>query len=101
MLGLFLLKDENGVSIVGAFQKILDKSERKPSKISVGKGSEFYHHSFKKWLKDYYIEMDLIHNERKSVIVERFIRTLKTKIYKYMKSVSNNISIDKLDDIVR
>ena len=41
-----------------------------------------------------------IHNEGKSVVAERFIRTLKTKIYKYKASVSNNLYIDKLDDIV-
>ena len=41
-----------------------------------------------------------IHNEGKSVFAERFIRTLKTKIYKYMISVSKNVYIDKLDDIV-
>ena len=40
------------------------------------------------------------HNEGKSVIAERFIRTLKTKIYKYMTSVKKNVYIDKLDDIV-
>ena len=41
-----------------------------------------------------------IHNEGKSVVTERFIKTLKTKTYKYMTSVSKNIYIDKLDDIV-
>ena len=41
-----------------------------------------------------------IHNEGKSVVVERFIRTLKTKIYKYMTLISKNMCIDKLDDIV-
>ena len=41
-----------------------------------------------------------IHNEGKSVRAERFIRTLKTKIYKYMTSVSKNVHIVKLDDIV-
>ena len=40
------------------------------------------------------------HNEGKSVIAERFIRTLKNKIYKYMTSVSKNVYIDKLDDLV-
>ena len=44
--------------------------------------------------------MYLIHKEGKSVVAERFIRTLKTKIYKYMISVSKNVYIDKLDDIV-
>ena len=41
-----------------------------------------------------------IHKEGKSVAVERFIRTLNTKIYKYMTSISDNVYIDKLDDIV-
>ena len=41
-----------------------------------------------------------IHNEGKSVLAERFIRTLRNKIYKYMASVSKNVYIDKLDDIV-
>ena len=74
------LKDKKGVSIVDAFQKILKESDRKPNKIWVDKGSEFYNNSFKKWLKDNDIEMYSIHNEGKSVVAERFIRTLKTKI---------------------
>ena len=78
----------------------MDKSGHKPSKIWVDKGSEFYNSSFKKWLKDNDIEMYSIHNEGKSVVAERFIRTLKTKIYKYMTSISKNVYIDKLDDIV-
>ena len=41
-----------------------------------------------------------IHNNGKSVAAERFIRTLKTKIYKYMTSMSKNVYINKLDDIV-
>ena len=41
-----------------------------------------------------------IHNEGKSVVAERFIRTLKNQIYKYMTTVSKNLYIDKLDDIV-
>ena len=44
--------------------------------------------------------MHSVHNEGKSVIAERFIRTLKNKICKYMNSVSKNVYIDKLDDIV-
>ena len=40
------------------------------------------------------------HNEGKSVVAERFIRTLKSKIYKYMASISKNVHVDKLDDIV-
>ena len=47
----------------------------------VNKGSEFYNSSFKKWLKDNDIEMCSIHNKGKSVVAERFIRTLKTKYF--------------------
>ena len=73
---------------------------REPNKIWEDKGSEFYNSSFKKWLKDNDIEMYSTHNEGKSVVAERFIRTLKNKIYKHMTAVSKNVYIDKLDDIV-
>ena len=99
-MGFVPLKDKIGVSIVNAFQKVLDNSGRKPNKTWVDKGSEFYNNSFQKWLKDNDIEMYSIHNKGKSVVAERFIRTLKTKIYKYMNLVSKNVYIDKLDDIV-
>ena len=45
-------------------------------------------------------EMYSTYKEEKTVIAERFIRTLKNKIYKYMTSISKNVDIDKLDDIV-
>ena len=66
----------------------------------VDKGSEFYNSSFKKWLQYNGIVMYSTHNEGKSVVAERSIRTLKNKIYKYMTSISKNVYIDKLDDIV-
>ena len=95
------LKDKKGISIVKAFQIILKQSNsRKPNKIWVDKGSEFYNAYFKKWLQDNDIVMYSTHNEGKSVVAERFIRTLKSKIYKYMSSISKNVYIDKLDDIV-
>ena len=52
------------------------------------------------WLEKNDMEMHSMHNEGKSVVTERFIRTLKNKIYKYMTSVSKNVYIDKLDDKV-
>ena len=51
------LKDRKGVSIVNAFQKILKESSRKPNKIWIDKGIEFYNNYFKKWLKNNDIEM--------------------------------------------
>ena len=64
------LKDKKGVSIVDASQKILKKSNRKPNKIWVDKGSKFYKNSFKKWLQDNDIIMYSTNNEGKSAIAE-------------------------------
>ena len=94
------MKDKKGVTIANVFQSILDSSKRKPNKIWVDQGSEFYNSSFKKWLNANGIKMYSTHNEGKSVVVERFIRTLKSKIYKHMIAISKNVCIDKLDDIV-
>ena len=66
----------------------------------VDKGSEFYNRSIKSWLEDYDIEIHSTHYEGKSVVAERFIRTLKNKIYKYLTSILKKLHIDKLDDIV-
>ena len=94
------LKDKKGASIVTAFQSILKESNRKPNRIWIEKGSEFYNASFKKWLQDNYIVMCSTNNGGKSVVAERFIRTLKGKIYKHMTSISKNVYIDNLNDIV-
>ena len=66
------LKDKK--SIVNAFQSILKKSNRKPNKIWVLKGSEFYNRSMKSWLEKNDIEIYSTHNEGKSIVAERFIR---------------------------
>ena len=57
------LKDKKGTTITNAFQNILDESNRKPNKIWVDRGSEFYNRSMKSWLE----KMHSTHNERKSV----------------------------------
>ena len=54
----------------------------------------------KSWLEKINIVMDSTHNEGKAVVAERFIRTIKNKVYKPMTSISKNVCIDKLDDIV-
>ena len=82
------LKDKKGISIVNAFQKILNDSKRKPNKTWVDKGSKFYNNSFKKWLQDNNIVMYSTNYEGKSVITERFNRRLNSKIYKYMNLIS-------------
>ena len=74
------MKDKKGITITNTFQKILKESNRKWNKLWVDKGSEFYNSSFKNWFKDNDTEMYSIHKEGKSVVSERFIRTLDTKI---------------------
>ena len=94
------LKNKKGIIITNAFEKILNESKRKANKMWADKGSEFYNKSMKSWLQDNNIEIYLIHDKGKSVVAERFIRNVKTKIYKYMTSVSKTVYIDKLDEIV-
>ena len=89
-------KDKKGISIVTAFNKIIKQSNRKPNKIWVDQGSEFYNRVFKKWLSDNDIIMYSTFNEGKSVVAERFIRTLKNKLY----TTGKNVYYDVLDDVV-
>ena len=93
------LKDKSGISIVNTFQKIIWK-KRKPNKIWVDQGGEFYNNLFKRFLKIKNIEMYPTYNEEKSVVAERFLRTLKNKIFKHMIAISKNVYFEVLDDIV-
>ena len=76
------LKDKKGITITNAFEKILDESNRKPNKIWVNKGKEFYNRTMKWWPEKKAIEMFSTDNEGKSVVAERFNRNLKSKTYK-------------------
>ena len=104
------LKGKKGITIVNAFNKMIKQSNRrakgtiaqhvKPNKIWVDQGSEFYNNVFKKWLSDNDIIMYSTYNEGKSVVAERFIRTLKNKLYKHMTAIGKNVYYDVLDDVV-
>ena len=94
------LKDKKGISIVNAFDKIIKQSKRKPNKISADQESKFYNNNFKKWLSDNNIIMYSTYNEGKSVVAERFIRTLKNKLYKHMTPSGKKVYYDVLDDVV-
>ena len=94
------LKDKKGISIVNAFNKIIKQSNRKPNKIWVDQGGEFYNNVFEKWLSDNNITMYSTYNEGKSVVAERFIRTLKNKLYKHMTATGKKAYYDVLDDAV-
>ena len=94
------LKDKKVINIFTAFDKIIKQCNRKPNKIWVDQGGEFYGNIFKKWLSDNDIIMYSTYNEGKSVVAERFIRTLKSKLYKHMTAIGKNVYYDVLDDVV-
>ena len=95
----FSVNRQKGENIVNAFQKLISEG-RKLNKIRVNQGSEFYNNSFKDFLKISNIEMYSAYNEGKSVVTERFIRTLKNKNFKHMAAISKNVYFDVLDDII-
>ena len=94
------LKDQEGISIVNAFNKIIKLSNRKPNEIWVDQGGQFYKYVFEKWLSDNDIIMYSTYNEGKSVVAETFIRTLKNKLYKHMTATGKNVYYGVLDDVV-
>ena len=66
------------------FKKILRESNHKPNKIWIDKGTEYYNRSIELWLEKNIVTRYSTHNEGKSVVPQRFIRTLENKIYKHM-----------------
>ena len=83
------LKDKKGKTVPNAFMEIVKKFNRKPNKLWVDQGREFYNKLMQEWLDNNDISMYSTHNEGKSVIAERFIKTLKSKIYKKMTANDN------------
>ena len=79
-LGLNLWKIDK--TVLNALVEIVIESNLKPNKLSVDERRELYNKLIQGCLDNNYILMYSTHNEGKSVIVERFIKTLKTKIYK-------------------
>ena len=76
------LKDKKGRTVLNVFVEIVNESNRKPNKLWVDQGREFYNKLMQEWLDNNDILMYSTHNEGTSVIAERFIKTLKAKIYK-------------------
>ena len=91
---------EKDITITNALQIFLDESNRNLIKTWVDKGSEFFNRSMKLWPEFNDIEIYTANYRGKSVVAERFIRDLKNKTYKSMTSVSKNVHIDKLVEIL-
>ena len=93
------LKNKTGPSLVNAFKVILS-SGRKPEKIMTDQGTEFLNQHFRALMQKEDIELYNTYNETKASIVERLIRTLKTKMWRYFTAKKNMRYIDILPDLV-
>ena len=91
---LIPLKDKTGKSVALALKTIFE--ERKPEKMWVDKGKEFYNKDVK-----HLIELYSTENEEKSSVVERWIRTMKEKMWKYFMANSTNVFTNALPDLVK
>ena len=76
------LSDRKGKTVLNAFMEIVNESNRKPNKLWVDQGREFYNKLMQEWFGNNNILMYSTYNECQLVITERFIKTLKAKIYK-------------------
>ena len=94
------IKDKTGKTITNTFQSIFKTSKRKPNKLWVDNGSEFDSNVFKKWLVENEIKMYSTFNEGKAVVIERFNRTLKNKMYKYFTANNTYKYVDVLPDLI-
>ena len=91
------IKNKTGKNIVEAFNSI---KFNKPKKLWVDNGSEFYNKTFKKWLNDNNIEMYSTFNEGKAVVIERFSKTLKNKMFKYFTANGTYRYINILSSLI-
>ena len=94
------LKDKKGISIINGFQKITSEG-RRPNKIWVDEGEEFYNNLFKMILKKNNTEMYSTHSKWKSVVAERFIRTLRNKIFKHVTAISKILLINTITQFIK
>jgi transposase InsO family protein len=93
------IKDKTGPTLVKAFNIIL-ASGRKPEKIMTDQGTEFLNRHFRALMKEEDIELYNTYNETKASIVERLIRTFKTRMWRYFTSQKTMRYVDMLPDMV-
>ena len=93
------LKTKTGPALVTAFKKILE-SGRKPEKVQTDQGTEFFNKHFKELMKKEEIHLYNTYNETKASVVERVIRTLKTRMWRYFTAKKTMRYIEVLQDLV-
>ena len=94
------LKNKTGESLVNGFQIILGTG-RSPEKLQTDKGTEFLNRNFQSFLKEKNIHFFTTNSELEVSVVERFNRTLKTRMWKYFTAKNTRVYIDILQDIIQ
>ena len=94
------LKDKKGQTTTEAFKAIVKQSNRIPRKIWVDKGKEYYNKNMDEWLQENNIIRYSTYGEHKSVVVERFNRTLKEIMWKRFTAENTRNWIDMLDKLL-
>lgn len=93
------IKNKSGETVSKAMHKILKK--RRPEKLQTDQGKEFKNHHFKKLMNDYNINFFTTTDAAvKCAIVERFNRTLRSRIYRYMYHYNTFKYVNKLQSIL-
>ena len=95
------LKDKKALTVLEAFKKIVNESKMIPKHLWVDEGKEFYNKDMTEWLKDNDIVRYSTHGEHKSAIIERFNRTLKTKMWTRFTAENTQNWIDMLDKLMK
>ena len=94
------LMDKSGGEILKALKRILERSGRAPQRLQTDKGSEFLNAQVQRFLKKRNIEFFTTNSEMKAAIVERFNRTLKTRMWKYFTAQNTTRYLDVLQSLV-
>ena len=95
---VFKTKNKSGIAIVNALKSYLEQI--RPIKVEFDSGREFYNHNFLNLLKANNIKHYSVYSPRKGAIIERFNRTLKTRMYRAFSARGNRRWIDIVDDLV-
>ena len=94
------IKDETGKSITDALQKKVKMSGRRSKKLWVDQGTEFYNTVFPGWLEENDVETYSVYNEGKAVVVARFNRTMKERMWRYFSANNTHRYYDILDTLI-
>ena len=95
------LKDKTALTVLKGLKEIIEASDRKPKHIWLDKGKEFYNKHFDEWLADNNVIRYSTFGEHKSVVVERFNRTLKEKMWRRFTAENSRKWIKMVDDLVK